>query len=750
MNQKTILVLALLSSIPAVILAELPVSVAADRLAVDNKTHTLVATGHVDVVVRAEAPRGKKAELHLRSERVAKEGELYSFADDTAITTCTNAPGSLHWCAKGAVELRTSEGENGTPVPEEVTVRDASFSLFGVPLAWMPYFWYPFNTDYGWRITPGYSSRWGAYALSKYVYNIAGSFDPGEFGLSGATRFDLRSENGVALGQSVKWQLGDFGKGKFKVYYADDKDADRYDSHRSTRRWNYANWGSKVPEDRYGLMLEHRWDPTERDVVRLKGAYFSDSHFYSDFLNDAVLKGRNRFLSHEGNELAWEHLENDTGLGLSVSGPLNDFYSGVSRLPEFYIDVNPQSVFSLPVNYESSTRLGWLNRDYGKHGLSSATSDAFRYSPGRWADYQCFRFDTYHRFTAPFKVADVLSVVPRFGVRGTYWSETGYENLDGRGKAGKTGDDTWRGIVEGGVTFAARATKDFDGGWRHVFEPYADVLVQEANYSGLSRGTRQYIFDSVDASRDWLDQFAGSSRELPYSWRGVTPGVRNAFRHTDGNGRSRTVFDFDAYVSLQFNDTDYTEGNKYHRLASKSERTNYGRSNGVYAMPGLAARLYPHDDCALIARAEYDTQNDTLAYAALTWRQKVTDDFNYDVSFFQRDHRWWDYSSTPYDAEAMKNEDFNWARFSYLRVGFEQDICDALAWGPYIIWDFRESELDEVGTWFDYRTDCLGFRFELAYENDYERLDRTETKDDWRCGFYIYLRALGPGSGRFL
>ena len=45
------------------------------------------------------------------------------------------------------------------------------------------------------------------------------------------------------------------------------------------------------------------------------------------------------------------------------------------------------------------------------------------------------------------------------------------------------------------------------------------------------------------------------------------------------------------------------------------------------------------------------------------------------------------------------------------------------------------------------RTDCLGFRFSLSYENDYERIDGSKTSDDWRFGVYVYLRALGPESG---
>ena len=55
--------------------------------------------------------------------------------------------------------------------------------------------------------------------------------------------------------------------------------------------------------------------------------------------------------------------------------------------------------------------------------------------------------------------------------------------------------------------------------------------------------------------------------------------------------------------------------------------------------------------------------------------------------------------------------------------------------------------MDDVGSWIDYRTDCLGFRFIVGYEGDYRRIDRSREEHDWHCGFFIYLRALGASSG---
>ena len=710
----------------------------ADRMAADNVTGALVATGRVDAALEP---------FHLRSVGVSKLGDVYTFGDPTAVTTCSNAPGHECWCACGTVRLDMTEGSS------DVVARNMWIKLFGVPVAWFPYWWQPLNTDYGWRVMPGYTSRWGGYLLTKYVYTLAGGFDEGEWGLGGNTRFDLRTKNGVAVGQTIRWNLADFGRGKFKVYYAADEDADRYDRSWNTKR-RYSNWGSEVPDDRYGLSFEHRWNATERDVVRARAAYFSDSHFKHDFLRDMRFGLGNRYPDAERNELAWEHHETSLAVGVSASGPVNDFYGGVARLPEVYFDIEPQPLFGLPVNYESGTRFGWLDRNYAKHGRKS-TSLPFRYDPGKWADYQAFRADTYHRLTLPFRIADVVSVVPRAGVRGTWWTDSGMRSIDGGRRAGSLDDDVLRSVVEGGVTLAARGVApsagplDFlgEGEWgEHILEPYLDVLAQEAQYSGLRRNARPYIFDSVDGSADWLDQYAGRSRNLPYTWYGMTPGLRNAWRKFDEKGNSRTVLDVDFYAAIQFNDTSWTEGGRYHRLVRDPENPNYGRDGKPTANPGVRARWFATEDCTLLSRTEWDGENDTLAYADVSWRHALAGDFKYELSYSARDQRLWDYSSTPYDPARMRNEDFNWAKYSYVQLGFEHELCDAVAWGPFISWDLRENELDEVGTWIDLRTDCLGFRLSVSYENDYRRIDGSEHEDDWRVAFGVYLRAFGPSA----
>ena len=80
-------------------------------------------------------------------------------------------------------------------------------------------------------------------------------------------------------------------------------------------------------------------------------------------------------------------------------------------------------------------------------------------------------------------------------------------------------------------------------------------------------------------------------------------------------------------------------------------------------------------------------------------------------------------------------------------VGFEHTVCDWLAWGPFLQWDLQDCELDSVGTWIDYLTDCLGFRLMVQYENSFTTFDGYPQGESWSFGFYIYLRCFGADSG---
>lgn len=693
----------------------------ADSIAVDRVTGAAVATGHV-VAVRAP--------YTLMGESLTKTADgVYRLAWPTYATTCTNDVGHTHWNVTGELEYREND---------YVVMRDAWLRFMEFPVFWLPYLYYPLGTECGFRWMPGYTKYWGAYLLTKCIYHIAGdrAHADNTWWLKGATRFDLRYKNGIGVGEDLTWNLGDFGSGEFSVYHAwDENVGERYGS-----GMQYV-WGGnrEIKRDRYIYSAKHRWEVTERDVLRARGSYVSDPCFFYDFRRDSFFSMKDNWFMYDNSGVFWEHLEDALSVGAEVSGRLNNFYGMTGRLPELYLDVNPLPVGSLPITYESQNRIGSLRRDYARYG-GSVFSD-YGTNPGPWAEYSAFRIDTAHRVTAPVRLfEDVLSVAPRAGYRGTYWSDTGETDLTGRRKAVELGE-AFRSIGELGATFAARGTADVNDEWRHMVEPYLDFLAQEAWYGNLDPRGRPYVFDNLDASMTWEDQFAGRGRALPYSYYGITPGLRNVWSTLDERGGVRRVLDVDVYAAAQFNTASMTSGSELRRLAQPGDPN--GAEGNPLLVPGTRIRWTPDDNTMLGARAECESDDGSVPYAGAFLRQKTSEDFSFHVRYDHRRHRYWDFSSPPYASQGYAN-------FDIAEAGFEHKVCDWLAWGPVIRWDLKDQDLDSVGGWIDYLTDCLGFRFMAEYQSEFTTAEGYNWEEDWSFGFYIYLRCFGPGSGDVL
>ena len=241
----------------------------ADSVAVDSVTKAAVASGNVHAVSGVYSIRGD----YMQRD----EDGMFHFHSPMCATTCTNAIGHTHWNVTGDLQYRDRDF---------VLIRNAWLRFYEIPVLYLPYLYYPIDYHCGFSWMPGYLGRWGAFLMTQYRYHLLGDREHSEntFWVKGVSRMDIRYRNGVALGQDFKWNLGDFGHGKFDSYYAWDRDADDRYNKRAPGDYKYQNWGSAVEEERYILGLKHIWDPTERDHVFVRGTYLSDSYFRNDFL----------------------------------------------------------------------------------------------------------------------------------------------------------------------------------------------------------------------------------------------------------------------------------------------------------------------------------------------------------------------------------------------------------------------------------------------------------------------------------
>lgn len=703
-----------------------PMGISADKVQVDNITKTTIVSGNVE---------GRYDDFTIRGDKLERDAQGTLSAEDATVTTCTNDVDHAHWGVSGNVVYRQQE---------YILMRDMWLYWHRLPILWLPYFYYPLNTDYGLRVMAGYASRHGTYLQMKYVYTLYGNPKKLESTWLGASsRIDWWQKNGLGFGQSLRWGLGNLGAGRFKGYYISDDDHDRYYKN------DYSNQilENKVGRNRYYLELQHDWQITERDRFRLRGEKMSDPYFRNEFFRDSFFSIKNDYVGYEGNVIGWEHNEATLAFGAEISGPLDDFSAMVGRLPEVYLDVSPQPIYDLPLNYESQTKIGYLYRQHAED--VTYVGSPYSKLPGVWADYTTTRIDTYHRVTMPLKMAnDVISVVPRVGYHGTFWDHTGHMQDPnswylGNAKA-KSASNAIRSIGEAGVTFSARGTGFVNDNWAHTMEPYFDVLAQKAKYSGLKKGDRPFVFDSIDASVMWEDQFAGRGRNLPYTYYGLTPGFRNAWSKLNERGNLKEIVDVDFYVAVQFNKASRSGSSRWHEL-SKPGEPNYGADDAML-VPGYRVRYRPTDDIMLVSRAEYDSENSKLALFDLAFSQKLDEDFSWYAKYSVRDFRWWDFSSTPYRAMYPKSDLMNRAYLNIIDVGFTHHPITWFQYSPFVMWDANDGSIERAGAWFDYLEDCIGYRFQVSHSGKTHRLDGFSYKEDWNFSFVVYLRAFGEGT----
>ncbi len=716
----------------------------ADKFEVNQKTGWIILTGNVKVVTDKQEMTSDQAKIHRESGVVQAVGNViikqpgmgnwlgdsveYNYktgkglavngylkskgfvvyakqmarseeglyqADGVSVTTCTNAFDRLHWRIAG--EARLKDGDyveiyNGVPY------------VFGVPFFYFPYWYRALDVDYGVRVYPGYRSRWGGYVLLSYKLNIYKSEKQEGPKLDATSHLELRSKRGVGVGETLEWDLKRWGEGEFSAFHYWDIDP-------SVGRHDAQNWSSPIPTERYKLGIVHSTDITPRDLFLLRANYLSDSAVLDDFF-----ERKNREESIPVNFASYEHREHALAAGTLVSGPLNEFYGGVVRLPEAWLDIVPTPVFNIGMNYESQTRIGYLERQASYYSQADSVPN-YKYYPGEWADYQTTRGNTAHRLTYPVKFFDAVSLVPRIGYQGTYYQDSA------------TGDSLYRHAGEFGAEASMRMVSGWENGWRHTLEPYVDYSWQPVDWNADVRNgagaNNVYMFDRIDRSFEWQDQFGSDGVWLPYNWHGIRPGIRNLVQtKSETTGAPRTLLDVDTYAAIQLPNS------------STSDTEPNINENGA-RMVGMKTIFSPMESFESRAVAEWDTEQDKFAYVDLSAHYKVNKRLNVGAGYLARDHELYDF------APASLSQ-WDRAEQSVFYTGFFYEFTDAWAGSMFVRYDTDLGALDEVGGFIQYSLDCLVFQLRSSYQSSFTRMDGSERNSDFKVSFVIWLRAMTP------
>lgn len=497
-------------------------SVAADYAEVDTAAEQVAARGNIQIEYQGNVWKGEKATYNFKTGQ-GDFGAFEAYAPPYHLAARDSRRLSLNLMELEGILLTTCELDD-----PEYSVRASSatlennrylraknvrFQLGPVPFFWVPYLKADIEELANFEFTPGASSDMGVFPPTAYNYPLNDV-------LKTRTHFDVREKRGIGLGEDLLWKdpAGRDYSGMLRLYYASDSKPWRDDAQRAERE-------ELIDHDRYWLRLGDVHNVTDRDYLITELNYVSDPWFLGDFFDDEYQKNvqpENRVtLSHRGDAYT-------AGVGLNMR--LNDFYGNVDRLPEVFFDVNRQQMGNTPFFYEGENKLGYLGKVYPDGSAEER--------------YNAFRFDTKHMAYWPTRHFGFLSLIPRAGYRGTYYSKTRKnfsvtnvvavtnelgESIGTTNRVVKLfADDeaVWRSLPELGAETSFKAFGDlYDGptgieedeDLRHIVEPYVNyTLGLEPNVLPAEL----WQFDSIDALDKRNDVLIGLRNYLQTKRRG--------------------------------------------------------------------------------------------------------------------------------------------------------------------------------------------------------------------------------------
>ena len=492
----------------------------ADQAQYDPTTRDVIATGNVRIYRDGQLTTAERAVYNLETKDISAA----SVNGDTAPfmfggTSFQNMPGTKGYLIKEGI-FTTSDAINPDwslrakrvriYPNDRVILQDVKLYVGETPILWLPYLYQPLNKQNAFTLTPGYRSIWGAYLLTNYTFPISED-------LGGTLKLDYRTKRGVGVGLGTAWaprQDGGKNWGRFTAYGLDD---------RSPNVNNTALARENIAPGRYRFSLQARQYLTEDIYTSIDINKLSDTRVLQDFYEGEFLLN-----PHPDNAISVTKRGDDYTMTLLLRKQINEFFDGTERIPEAALDVTRQPILGSKVFYEGQTSAGYYRFNHAKGSTDP--------------DYGFGRFDSFHQFLMPQTFFGWLNVVPRAGIRGTWYSESGpilpvqqfttttlpggaqqvlTTTINQRIKQGPV----FRPVFNAGLEASFKASKAYEAvqsrawgldGVRHIVQPYANLSYVKAGSDSqdilqIDRFQRSSqlppidfpAFNGIDAIGDW-------------------------------------------------------------------------------------------------------------------------------------------------------------------------------------------------------------------------------------------------------
>jgi LPS-assembly protein len=528
----------------------------ADFAQYNSRTHEVLVEGHARIYrdvtlytadraiynidtkqVRAAEMRTEYDPYFVAGHKVSSISENGYLVENGNFTTHDSRNPSFHLRAR---TVRVYENDH-------VVFQNVTFYTGNVPIFWWPYLYQSLDDAFSFSISPAFLSSWGPSLLTQVTFPITDK-------IQGRIRLDYRIRRGVAIGfeSNIDYGKDDSSWAKLKTYYIQDQNP-------LLNRTSLPR--GSVPTGRYRVSLEDQTNFTDDiygivDITKLSDAFVMQDFYQSEFRIDPV----------PDNVVALTKANPFYTLTAIGRFQANSFFEQTERLPEVILDIKRHALFNGPIFYEGETGVADLHRNFARgSGLE---------------DYSTIRIDTFHQLLYPNTYFGWLSIVPRAGVRGTYYGET--RDL------GKTiftpsenplvpdfllpdptidmpirdGGDIYRTVFNAGVEASFKVSREWEevqtralglDGLRHVIQPFT-------NFSWVSTNgadPREILqFDRFEPSTQLrpIDFPQFTSIDSIDRWTVWRLGVRNRLQ-TRRDDLTVSWLDLETYVDVNFDNS---------------------------------------------------------------------------------------------------------------------------------------------------------------------------------------------------
>ncbi|MBL8878091.1 MAG: LPS-assembly protein LptD [Phycisphaerales bacterium] len=446
----------------------------------------------LDAVFRADMP-DRGIPLYIRAARIRQLSARQYSADQARLTTSEFYTPHYHIGAEHVnFEDRTPRGVTGAAVDTVAgtyEIKDSTFNIEGMPLAYWPYSKGDFETTESlirnFRI--GYGDNRGFELETQWhLLNMLGLKRPP--GFDPTLRLDYFSDRGPGVGIDVDY-AGDDNYGLFRSYYIYDDGEDRLGPLRD---------GKPESKNRGRILWRHRHYLANHWEATIEFSYVSDPNFLEEWRKSEWFEGKDQETA-----LYLKRGEGVEGISLLTNWRTLDFVTQTEHLPDLTYRRIGDTFLDPAVLYHES-RIG--NVRY--RGDDRRFFDDDRLDNKSNSDVT-FRNDIRQEAELPLKLGPV-NLVPFGSVRGSYWDG---QPLDEGG--------LWRGLgvygMRGGTMFsrvyddARSELLDVDR-VRHIIKPEFVAWWSHSN-------TRSELITPFDYGVETIDDFYGFSAALKQTWQ---------------------------------------------------------------------------------------------------------------------------------------------------------------------------------------------------------------------------------------